>query len=141
MGPQHVRGQGKTLFEGAACLLMEGRRWQTLSAWIRVTATNTSANLLRLGLRRLLLLVCLSLAGALVSATLVRFAPGFGVDERELDPRWNASSVEALRQKQALHQGIPSFYFHYLSALPHAPLLESNSLNRPVTSLLRPTFP
>jgi len=106
-----------------------------------VTATNTSANLLRLGLRRLLFLVCLGLGGALVSATLVRFAPGYGVEERELDPRWNASSVEALRQKQALHQGLPSFYFHYLLALAHGDLGESDSLKRPVRDLLRQRLP
>ena len=106
-----------------------------------MTATNTSANLLRLGLRRLLFLVCLGLAGALVSATLVRFAPGYGVEERELDPRRNASSVEALRQKQALHQGLPSFYFHYLLALAHGDLGESDSLKRPVRDLLRQRLP
>ena len=100
-----------------------------------------SRNLLRLGVRRLVCLVCLGLVGALASATLVRFAPGYGVAERELDPRWNANSVEALRQKQALQQSLPSFYFHYLSALVHGDLGESDSLKRPVRELLRQRFP
>jgi peptide/nickel transport system permease protein len=103
--------------------------------------TKKSANLLRLALRRLLSLLCLGLLGALASATLVRFAPGFGIDERELDPRWSASSVEALRRQQALHQGLPSFYFHYLSALAHGDLGESDSLKRPVRELLRQRLP
>lgn len=103
--------------------------------------TKKYPSLIRLALRRLLLLVCLGLFGALVSATLVRFAPGFGVEERELDPRWSASSVEALRRQQALHQGLPSFYFHYLSALAHGDLGESDSLKRPVRELLRQRLP
>ena len=103
--------------------------------------TNKSTSLFQLALRRLLLLVCLGLFGALVSATLVRFAPGFGVQERELDPRWNATSVEALRRQQALHQGPLSFYFHYLSALAHGDLGESDSLKRPVRELLRQRLP
>jgi peptide/nickel transport system permease protein len=106
-----------------------------------VIETKKSTSLFRLGLRRLLFLVCLGLLGTLVSASLVRFAPGYGVEERELDPRWNANSVEALRQKQALHQGLPSFYFHYLSGLVHADLGESESLKRPVRELLRQRLP
>jgi peptide/nickel transport system permease protein len=106
-----------------------------------VIETKKSENFLRLALRRLLLLVFLGLLGALASATLVRFAPGFGVEERELDPRWNASSVEALRRQQALHRELPSFYFHYLSALAHGDLGESDSLKRPVRELLRQRLP
>jgi peptide/nickel transport system permease protein len=106
-----------------------------------VIETNKSSNFLRLALRRLLVLVCLALGGALISATLVRFAPGTGVSERELDPRWRPDSVEALRQQQALHQGLPSFYFHYLVALAHGDLGESDSLQRPVRDLLRQRFP
>jgi peptide/nickel transport system permease protein len=92
-------------------------------------------------LRRLLFLFCLGIGGALLSATLVRFAPGLGVEERELDPRWSAQSVEALRQKQALREGLSSFYYHYLSALVHGDLGESDSLKRPVWELLRQRLP
>jgi peptide/nickel transport system permease protein len=106
-----------------------------------VIETKKLTSLFRLGLRRLLFLVSLGLFGALFSATLVRFAPGFGVEERELDPRWSASSVEALRRQQALHQGLPSFYFHYLSALAHGDLGQSDSLKRPVGELLRQRLP
>jgi peptide/nickel transport system permease protein len=106
-----------------------------------MSETNTSTKLVRLGLRRLLVLFCLGLVGALISATLVRFAPGNGVSERELDPRLRADSVKALRQQQALHQGLPSFYFHYLAALAHGDLGESESLKRPVRELLRQRFP
>ena len=107
----------------------------------KVIEKKKSTNMFRLGLRRLLFLLCLGLCGALASATLVRFAPGYGVTEREVDPRWSANSIEALRQKHALHQGLPSFYFHYLSALAHGDLGESDSLKRPVRELLRQRFP
>jgi peptide/nickel transport system permease protein len=77
----------------------------------------------------------------LISATLVRFAPGYGVEERELDPRWSAQSIEALRQKQLLHEGLGSFYLHYLSALARGDFGESDSLKRPVRELLRQRLP
>ncbi len=102
---------------------------------------NRAAKLFRLLLWRLLSLICLGLGGALFSATLVRLAPGYGVEERELDPRWSAQSIEALRQKQLLHEGLGSFYFHYLSALARGDFGESNSLKRPVRELLRQRLP
>jgi len=99
------------------------------------------AKLFRHALRRLLFLFCLGIGGALLSATLVRFAPGFGAEERELDPRWSAQSVKALRQKQMLHEGLASFYSHYLAALAHGDLGESDSLKRPVWDLLLQRLP
>src|ERR1700739_1108918 len=99
------------------------------------------AILLRHTLHRLLLFLCLGICGALFSATLVRFAPGFGVHERELDTRWSAQSVEVWRQKQAVDAGLASFYFHYLSALVHGDLGQSDSLKRPVSELLRQRLP
>jgi len=106
-----------------------------------VIENNRAAKLFRLLLWRLLSLICLGLGGALFSATLVRLAPGYGVEERELDPRWSAQSIEALRQKQLLHEGLGSFYFHYLSALARGDFGESNSLKRPVRELLRQRLP
>ena len=92
-------------------------------------------------LRRLLFLFCLGIGGAFLSATLVRFAPGYGVQERELDPRWSAQSIEALRQKQMLHEGLALYYLHYLWALAHGDFGESDSLKRPVRELLRQRLP
>lgn len=100
-----------------------------------------TAKLLQHASHRLLFLLCLGIGGALLSATLVRFAPGYDVQERELDPRWSAQSVEALRQKQRLHEGLALFYIHYVSALAHGDLGESDSLKRPVRELLRQRLP
>jgi peptide/nickel transport system permease protein len=92
-------------------------------------------------IRRLVALTCLAIGGALFSATLVRFSPGYGVQERELDPRWSSQSLEALRQKQVTSGGIFAFYGRYLSALAHGDLGESDSLKRPVSELLRQRLP
>ena len=92
-------------------------------------------------LRRLLFLFCLGMGGAFLSATLVRFAPGYGVQERELDPRWSAQSIEALRHKQMLQEGLASYYLHYLISLAHGDLGESDSLKRSVRELLRQRLP
>src|SRR5712671_6433985 len=100
-----------------------------------------AAKLFRHVLRRLLFLLCLGIGGAVLSATLVRFAPGYGVQERELDPRWSAQSIEALRQQQPLHEGLPMYYLRYVSALAHGDFGESDSLKRPVRDLLRQRLP
>ena len=92
-------------------------------------------------LRRVLFLFCLGMGGAFLSATLVRFAPGYGVQERELDPRWSAQSIEALRHKQMLQEGLASYYLHYLVSLAHGDLGESASLKRSVRELLRQRLP
>jgi peptide/nickel transport system permease protein len=112
-----------------------------LPAMSKATKYEKAVRLLRYVSRRLLALVCLGIGGALLSASLVRFAPGYGVQERELDPRWSAQSVEALRKNQPLQEGLPSFYFQYISALAHGDLGQSDSLKRPVRELLRQRLP
>ena len=44
------------------------------------------------------------LLGGLLSATLVRLAPGFDADEQQLDPRLSAESVRTLRESRAQEQ-------------------------------------
>ena len=48
----------------------------------------------------------LVLLGGLLSATLVRLAPGFDADERELDPNLNAESLRAVRAEHAANRNI-----------------------------------
>ena len=94
----------------------------------------------KLGLR-LFLLAGLSLLGGLLGATLVRFAPGYGVDERELDPRLNQASIEAIRGENQLKSGLLAYYGTYLSRAVHGDFGTSQWLDRPVSSLLRERFP
>jgi ABC-type dipeptide/oligopeptide/nickel transport system permease component len=76
------------------------------------------------------------LAGGLLAATLVRLAPGFAVDERELDPRLNASSRDAIARDRTADSNIGRYYWNYLAGLAHGDLGQSISLRRPVKELL-----
>src|SRR5579863_10093110 len=96
------------------------------------------ASLLLRQARRILLTVLL---GGLLGATLVRLAPGFGVDERELDSRLSASSQQAIRSERARDNNIASFYVRYLAGLAHGDFGFSRSLNRPVSQLLKERLP
>jgi len=88
--------------------------------------------------RRILLTL---LVGGLLGATLVRLGPGFGVDERELDNRLNAQSIEAIRSERAAENNVAIFYLHYLGGLAHGDLGFSRSLNRPIAELFKERLP
>ncbi len=88
--------------------------------------------------RRILLT---ALLGGLLGATLVRLGPGFGVDEREIDSRLNAESLQAIRAEHARDNNIGLFYVRYLSGVVHGDLGFSRSLNRPVSELLKERLP
>ena len=91
--------------------------------------------------RRVAMLVAISLLGGLVSATLVRFAPGYGIDERELDPRLNHASLEAIRNSHRLNSNLVSYYGNYLWGAVHGNFGTSEWLQRPISSLVRERFP
>jgi ABC-type dipeptide/oligopeptide/nickel transport system permease component len=63
--------------------------------------------------RRLIGIAMIAVLGCLLSACLVRFAPGFGMDERELDSRLSNASRESIRASHRL-ESLPSYYGHYL---------------------------
>ncbi len=88
-----------------------------------------------------LAIVATVLLGGLISATLVRFAPGFDVDEAELDPHLNSESIQALRAARLEQYNIFSFYLHSLQRAAHGDLGTSISLNQPVSSLLKERTP
>src|ERR1700678_2150865 len=86
-------------------------------------------------------IAALVLLSGLLSATLIRMAPGFDADERELDPSLNAESVHALRQARAGEHNILGFYIGYLRGAMHGDLGISHALGQPVQSLLRERWP
>lgn len=88
-----------------------------------------------------LALLATVLLGGLLSATLVRLAPGFDTDERELDPHLNAESVQALRNERHRDDDILHFYFDYMKHAAHGDLGNSLSLGQPVRTLLRERIP
>lgn len=91
--------------------------------------------------RHLASIAALVLLGGLLSATLVRLAPGFDADERELDPSLNAESVRALRAQRAGEHNVLGFYTAYLRGAIHGDLGTSHSLGQPVRNLLQQRWP
>lgn len=87
------------------------------------------------------MLVALCLLGGLLSASLVRFAPGYGMDERELDPRFSRASIEAIRNSRRLNGGLLSYYAHYLAKALHGDFGTSEWLQQPISSLIKERFP
>jgi peptide/nickel transport system permease protein len=79
--------------------------------------------------------------GGFLGATLVRLAPGFGVDEEELDSRLNQESLAALRQSHATDESLAGYYVHYLSQLARGDLGFSQTLHQPVRQLLAERLP
>jgi peptide/nickel transport system permease protein len=79
--------------------------------------------------------------GGLLSATLVRLAPGFDTDERELDPHLNAQSLQALHDARHEDHNILRFYFSYMVRAAHGDLGTSLALGQPVRTLLRDRAP
>jgi peptide/nickel transport system permease protein len=90
---------------------------------------------------RLVGLAALALLGGLLTATLVRFSPGYGVDERELDPRLNQASVEAIRAQRQASSNIFRYYTKYVLSLFRGEFGQSEWLQVPVRDLLRDRFP
>jgi peptide/nickel transport system permease protein len=81
------------------------------------------------------------LIGGFLGATLVRLAPGFGVDEEQLDGRLNARSIQALRDNRTRDANVLAFYSGYLKRLLHGDLGESKTLQRPVSRLVAERLP
>ena len=81
------------------------------------------------------LLLVLTLGGFL-GATLVRFAPGFDVDEQDLDSRLSEESRELLRRQRSSERNLAGFYAHYLAGMAAGDLGRSRTFGRPVKELL-----
>ena len=86
-------------------------------------------------------LLCVMLLASFAGAVLLRVAPGFSSDEQELTPGLSAQSVQAIRDTRMADSNIPRFYARYLRSLLHGDLGVSQSLNQPVSTLLRERVP
>jgi len=91
--------------------------------------------------RHLLIILITALVGGLLGATLVRLAPGFGIQESDLDAQLSAETREALHKEDADERNVLSYYGNYLGNLIHGDLGYSRSMDRPVSELFRDRFP
>lgn len=82
-------------------------------------------------------LVATVVLGGILSAALVRTSPGFGVDERLLDPRLDAASRAALQAELAADQNATRFYLRHIRGMLHGDFGTSTSLDRPISELIR----
>jgi peptide/nickel transport system permease protein len=87
-------------------------------------------------LRHALSLVVTLLLGGFLGCVLLRYAPGFDIDEREFDQHYSSATLEALRQARAGEQNIFHFYGRYLNGALHGDLGTSHAFQAPVTELI-----
>jgi peptide/nickel transport system permease protein len=92
-------------------------------------------------LKGLLNLVLVVLLGGFAAAALVRYSPGFDVDENSWNPKISAATLAAMHARRQQQNRLPQFYAHYLSAALHGDLGQSDSLRIPVAELLRDRAP
>jgi len=91
--------------------------------------------------RHLLRIAITLLIGGLFAATLIRFAPGFDIDEQQMDARLSSETIQALRQQRAAQGNIFKFYSGFLSSALHGDFGQSQTLNRPVRELVAERLP
>src|ERR1700730_1758431 len=91
-------------------------------------------------LRRLRALVLLTLTVGFLTAMLVRYSPGYAVDEREIDPRLSQTSTEWIRSQRNHQSNLIRYYGEYLRAAIHGDFGNSESLHRPISQLLAERF-
>jgi peptide/nickel transport system permease protein len=85
-----------------------------------------------------LLLVLLT---GFVTSALVRLAPGYGVDERELGSNATTATIERIRAEHQHDRGLVRAYISYLGAFVRGDWGDSEALNRPVKELVRERLP
>ena len=91
--------------------------------------------------QRLLNLVLVVLLGGFAAASLVRFSPGFDVDENAWNPKISAGTLTAMHALRERDNRLIPFYGHYLRAALRGDLGQSDSLRAPVAELLRDRAP
>ena len=91
--------------------------------------------------RHLAVILFTALVGGLLGATLVRMAPGFGIQESDLNAQLSVQTRQALHRQDAAERNVLAYYWHYLAGLTRGDLGYSHSMDRPVSELLRDRLP
>src|SRR5262245_52800993 len=77
-----------------------------------------------------------TVAGGFLCATMVRFSPGFGVDEKQLDARLSVESQQAELHAHDQERSPVRFYVSWWKRVAAGDLGFSQSLNRPIGQLI-----
>ena len=80
--------------------------------------------------------ITILLISGLAGATLVRLAPGFGTDERALDPRLSAQSLETIEHEHSSERNPVTFYIHFLVGMLRGDAGRSVVFAQPVANLI-----
>ena len=91
--------------------------------------------------RMLLNLVLVVLLGGLAAAALVRYSPGFDLDENAWTPKMSAATLAARHARYGVESGLPVFYARYLAAAVRGDFGISQSFDTPVAELLARRIP
>ena len=86
-------------------------------------------------------LIVVVLAGVFAAAALVRYSPGFDIDENAWNPKIAAATLQSMHVRNERENRLPIFFAHYLRAALHGDLGRSDSLGASVTELLRERAP
>jgi peptide/nickel transport system permease protein len=92
-------------------------------------------------LKHFIRLIVLVLAAGVACAFLVSYAPGTGVDERELDRRWNENSIRELRSNKASAGDVFGNLRTYMAGLWKGDLGYSESNHTPIAVLIADRAP
>jgi peptide/nickel transport system permease protein len=77
----------------------------------------------------------------LAGATLVRLAPGFGVDAGALDPRLSATTLAAIARQHATERSLLPFYGHFIGGMLRGDAGDSIVFRQPVGQLIADRVP
>ena len=92
-------------------------------------------------LRHCAVAIATLLASGLFGAALIRFGPGYEMDERVVDPRYSDSTAQAITAEHARDPDLLTFYAHFIVRALHGDFGVSRSLDTPVSELLRSRGP
>ncbi len=95
---------------------------------------STFATRFALGLLTFLATVLL---GGFAASALVRYSPGFDIDENAWNPHLSAVTVAARHARLETENGLPRFYLRYLSRAARGDFGKSEAFNLPVSELLK----
>ena len=77
------------------------------------------------------------LPGGFAASALVRYSPGFDIDENAWNPHLSAVTVAARHARLETENGLPRFYLRYLSRAARGDFGKSEAFNLPVSELLK----